>query len=179
MQSLEFRIDCDTSRTMKKDIPAPILLPRRRIQIPFPSYRYVPGRHPHPIKDPRGHMMDREPSFSISSSWKEDTQFLYAADLFDARFYWEAHENWEQCWHRSNGVHRSCLQGLIQLSAAILKHHMGSERARDRLFRSAQEKLGDAPRIGCSFKGVLQQTKAFFEGGEWPILGEDFPRLME
>ena len=161
---------------MKQKIPSPSVFFSRRVKISFPPYRYVPGLHPHPIKHPKGHMYEGSSLFQRGEGWEEDERFLYGADLFDGRFYWEAHENWEHCWHRAEGSYKICIQGLIQVSAAILKHHMGSVKPRDTLFDSASQKLKSSKDVNWCFLGLLRDTKEFFAGGNWPVLGREFPR---
>lgn len=47
----------------------PRLLPKR----PFPAYAYLPGRQPHPVRDPAGHSYQVEPGrwfgFRIINIW--------------------------------------------------------------------------------------------------------------
>lgn len=114
--------------------------------------------------------------FQTGSCWEEDEQFLYGADLFDGRFFWEAHENWEHCWHGAAGSYKICIQGLIQVSAGILKHHMGAKNPRDRLFEAASQKLQRAEDVDWCFARLIHDTKSFFDGGDWPVLGGEFPR---
>ena len=55
----------------------------------------------------------------------------YAADLFDHRYLWEAHEVWEAVWKDTpKGPEREHLQGLIQAAAYLLKRHMGHSAPR-------------------------------------------------
>ena len=161
---------------MKQNIPAPYLVFTRRVEVPFPAYRYVPGLNPHPMKHPLGHMVDGGHQFKRDKNWEHDEQFLYGADLFDGRYYWEAHENWEHCWHQAHGAHKKCIQGLIQVAAAILKHHMGSSKSRNILFESASKKLLYGKEVYWNFDRLLLDTKDFFSGADWPVLGTEFPR---
>ena len=161
---------------MKQNIPVPSMVFLRRVDFSFPAYRYVPGLHPHPIKHPQGHMTEAVHQFLIGDVWENDEQFLYGADLFDGRFYWEAHENWEHCWHRATGSYKKSIQGLIQVSASILKHHMGSVKSRDTLLLSASQKLQFSKDVNWCFDRLIQDTKDFFSGGDWPVLGREFPR---
>ena len=162
--------------TIRQKIPVPLQISQRRTDIDFPAYRYVPGMEPHPIRDSSGHLFWGSPKFVEGETWSCDTQFLYGADLFDARFFWEAHENWEHCWKRAHGAEKRCLQGLIQIAAAILKHHQKDSIPRDRLFAAAQEKLSHGIEIGWDFSQLLRDVLLFFHGGDWPLLGANFPR---
>ena len=161
---------------MKKyDIPPPHNPPRRRTEYPFPSYRYIPGKHPHPFRHPQGHGMTHKHFSAKEENW-ENKAALFAADLFDHCYWWEAHELWEQCWLRAHGIQKQCFQGLIQLSAALLKHHMGHVSARDRLFKRAKEKLYHAEEIGWKVGQTLRQSEQFFYGGEVPNLDAIFSK---
>lgn len=161
---------------MKQNIPTPTNAFARRVHTPLPSYRYVPGILPHPLRHPQGHLYHGGPVFEEGACWEEDERFLFGADLFDARFFWESHENWEHCWHRAKGQHKICIQGLIQVSASILKHHMKSWKPRDTLFSNACRKLAHSDAVQWDFTQLLHDTQLFFEGGNWPLLGREFPR---
>ena len=156
------------------DIPAPQAPPQRRTAYLFPSYRYIPGRHPHPFRHPQGHQLTHQSFCAAEGADWERQAFLFAADLFDHCFWWEAHELWGHCWLRAKGQQKQCIQGLIQLSASLLKHHMGHIRARDRLFTRAKEKLHDSEAIGWTLKKTLQQSEQFFYGGDAPNLDAFF-----
>src|SRR5262245_34205362 len=115
---------------------------------PLPPYSYVPGLSPHPTSDPRGHSYGQhEPPASLldESSYRTNAAYLYAIDLFNHGFYWEAHEAWEALWHAAGrkGATADFLKGLIKLAAAGVKMREGrsagvrqhAERAAE-LFRS-------------------------------------------
>jgi uncharacterized protein len=92
-------------------------------EMPFPAYAFVPGRHPHPMTDSRGHSFQRplilpdplEPEAAFASS-----EFRFAIDLFNSGYYWEAHEAWEQLWVAAGrtGVVADLLKALIKFAAA-------------------------------------------------------------
>jgi hypothetical protein len=93
---------------------------------PFPPYTYVPGRSPHPVSDPTGHMHGHEPQQPPPldpAHWKQSQVYLYGIDLFNHGFYWEAHEAWESLWHAAGrrGDVANFLKGLIKLAAAGVK----------------------------------------------------------
>lgn len=105
------------------------MLPDRRFASwPFPAYAHIPGITPHPHSDPRGHRHpapDAEPS--DPSSWHFCPAYLHGIDLFDAGYFWEAHEAWEQLWHAvgRRGPDAEFVKGLIQLAVAGVKHLQG------------------------------------------------------
>lgn len=101
----------------------------------LPPYTHIPGVTPHPIRDPAGHSYEAPKSLAeilISPPVREaltsenlplQPEFLWAVQLFNAGYYWEAHEAWESLWHRAgrSGVLADYLKGLIKLAAAGVK----------------------------------------------------------
>ncbi|MFT4977504.1 MAG: hypothetical protein ACI8S6_003409 [Myxococcota bacterium] len=161
---------------MSRPLPPPMEPLARRTALDLPQYRYVPGLNPHPFRHHDGH------SYTDGSAPPEDPEqlpmmWLYGCDLFDHRFYWEAHEAWEACWHHAPpGPRRELLQGLIQAAAAILKRHMGHERAAARLLAAAAVRLqAAAAQSGGRLDGLdIAATQAAvadsFAAGDWPLL---------
>src|SRR6059058_3393109 len=105
-------------------------VPRYCPERPLPPYGYVPGLNPHPLSDPRGHSFGvraesaealEEPTF------RDNATYLYAIDLFNHGFFWEAHEAWEALWHAAGRKGRTAdfLKGLIKLAAAGVKAREG------------------------------------------------------
>lgn len=99
----------------------------------LPPYAYVPGQHPHPVRDPRGHSFglrpeDQEPP--DPQRWRACGNYLYGIDLFNRGYYWEAHEVWEGLWTACGrrGAAGAFFQGLIALAAAGLKVRLGNVR---------------------------------------------------
>src|SRR5690348_12086299 len=103
-------------------------MPPARLEpdLPLPPYAYVPGRAPHPVSDPAGHLHGRPPERPAPIDpprWQESRAYRHGVDLFNCGFYWEAHEVWEGLWHAAGraGVTADFLKGLIQLAAAGVK----------------------------------------------------------
>ena len=96
----------------------------------FPAYAFVPGQHPHPRSDARGHSYNC-PSHVLAPLKPEHPEqsidFCFAIDLFNAGYYWEAHEVWEGLWitHGRVGVVANFLKALIKLAAAGVKAREG------------------------------------------------------
>lgn len=111
---------------------------------PFPPYTYVPGKSAHPIRDPAGHSFARAEPVVASfdpSRWDRCPTYLFGIDLFNAKFYWESHEQWEAVWHavgRSGDV-ADFLKGLIKLSAAGVKSLEGRPIGVSRHLRRAAD----------------------------------------
>ena len=132
--------------------------PRYAPAIGFPPYSYVPGHDvPHPVNDPAGHLYAaREPVHQLpidAATLTDNTRWLHALDLFNAGFYWEAHETWEGFWHAfgRTSPEAKFIQGLIHLAAACVKIREGKPVGVSRHTKRARELLGDlnlAPAAG-------------------------------
>ena len=144
---------------------------RRYSRTPFPPYRYIPGRSPHPTRDPAGHSFgtDRPVQASVDlQDWPRCEPYLYGIDLFNHGFWWEAHEAWEQCWIAAGKTTETGLfmQGLIQVAAALLKQHQGHTGAARRLAREGLEKfpLRHDPLLGIDTAGFKTALGNYFSG---------------
>jgi predicted metal-dependent hydrolase len=84
----------------------------------FPPYAFVPGLFPHPESDPLGH------HHTHPIAVPNERRFDRAVLLFDAGYYWEAHEMWESLWHEypRQASEALFLKGLIRLAACGVKH---------------------------------------------------------
>ncbi|MDA1252429.1 MAG: DUF309 domain-containing protein, partial [Planctomycetota bacterium] len=89
-----------------------------------------PGMHPHPIREKDGHSFGVEMTVAEFDAdlWRDCPEFLFGIDLFNAGFYWEAHESWEAVWIAAGrrGVLADFLKGLIKLAAAGVKAREGN-----------------------------------------------------
>ena len=97
----------------------------------FPPYTYVPGgRWPHPSASPEGHSrhVRQIPAAAIADgNWSASPAYLRGLALFNAGYYWEAHEAWESLWHAHGrrGAVAMVIQALIKLAAAGVKVREG------------------------------------------------------
>ena len=100
--------------------------------------------------------------------------FLYGIDLFNHQFYWEAHETFEQIWHQTNkkSSKRIFIQGLIQLSVALLKQTEGNLDSTKHLFEASLKKLHQHPSSLLEIENVLKTAKAFInqESDSFPTI---------
>jgi len=104
----------------------------------FPPYRYVPGKAPHPFAHKEGWGFGRErpvPPYHPPERWQKSRAYLFGCDLFNAAYWWEAHETWEELWHVAkprSPAWDHLLKGLIQLAACSLNRerevHGGASR---------------------------------------------------
>ncbi len=127
---------------MAEKDPVPRLAPGRAL----PPYAFVPGRTPHPRRDPRGHAYGRTdpaPRPLDPDRWADSPAYLHGLDLFNRGFYWEAHEAWESLWIASGrtGAVAEFLRGLIRLAAAGVKTAAGSPGGRRRHLEGAAARL--------------------------------------
>lgn len=112
--------------------------------VPFPPYAFIPGQQPHPVTDSRGHSFGKphsDPEPLDPSRPGRSTLFLTAIDLFNAGYYWEAHEVWEGLWIKAGrqGELADFLKGLIKLAAAGVKVREGQIVGVERHARRALE----------------------------------------
>ena len=108
---------------------------------PFPDYAFVPGGPwPHPNRV-RGEVAEEPPG---------EGRLARGLALFDAGYYWEAHEVWEAAWHRAgrHGPEADFYKGLIKLAAAGVKVREGQPHGVVTHARRAGEAFGRARDAG-------------------------------
>jgi len=162
--------------------------PRYAPDRPLPPYAYVPGgERPHPTQHPDGHSRRSEPArpaeYLPAARWRENGDYLYGVDLYNAGFLWEAHEVWEGLWHRAkhDPVQADLLQGLIQCAAAALKVPMDQPGGLAKLARIGSERLervarrGGADYMGLDLLGFVRAFRAFAASG--PTSADQRPPL--
>ena len=137
---------------------------------PFPPYSFVPGRSPHPVSDPAGHsfgLRPGQPADLEPERWAANETYLYGIDLFNAGYYWEAHEQWEGLWHACGrrGPAATLLKALIQLAVAGVKVCEGrpegvrahARRAAELLEQVSRHVMGERY-LGLDLAPVRQQA---------------------
>ncbi len=91
----------------------------------WPPYAFVPGGPwPHPTRSAEGHSFGQNhPSLTKDDHHARSAVFQRGLALFQAGYYWEAHESWESLWHAEGrtGASADVLRGLIKLAAAGVK----------------------------------------------------------
>ncbi len=135
----------------------------------FPPYAFVPGGPwPHPTRTPDGHSFlkkdDPKPQPIDPTSWQESRTYRRGIELFNAGYYWEAHEEWEGLWHSlgRKGPIADLIKALIKLGAAGVKIREGQSKGASthaqraaKLFESVQVDLG--PRaLGLDLPGLAR-----------------------
>ena len=98
----------------------------------LPPYAFFPGGPwPHPMRTAAGHSFDhkhRPPPPPIDpADWQSSSEYLLGFRLWNAGYYWEAHETWEGLWHahQRRGPIADLLKALIKLAAAGVKVREG------------------------------------------------------
>ncbi|MCI0400820.1 MAG: DUF309 domain-containing protein [Gammaproteobacteria bacterium] len=154
--------------------------PSRYTDRAFPSYRFVPGKTPHPTRDPNGHSYNKSPPslppFNVED-WYACEEYLYGIDLFNYGYWWEAHEALEAVWMAAGRRTEAglFLQGLIQIAAANLKWFQGFH---DVAMHVAAEGLEKMMQINGIFLGIdvaafSNAVKSYFSGeNEMPVIIE-------
>ena len=117
---------------------------------PFPMYRFIPGRTPHPRRRPQGHSLgipEPRPSIFPEGGWSGSEDYLYAIDLYNFAYWWESHEVFEGLWHvfGRDTQAGNFFQALIQFAAANLKQVLGHERAVTNLVQRGLTRLASIP----------------------------------
>jgi len=156
---------------------------------PFPRYTHTPGETPHPVKSPEGHSYGiRETAVPPlePAHWSQSGAYLYAVDLFNHGYYWEAHESWEGLWHAAGrrGIVADFLQGLIKLAAAGVKVRQGNQagvqthcRRAAALFQKVKQ-AGDGDRFaGVDLAQLLDRARTASE--RVPESGGSSPQAPE
>ncbi len=155
---------------MDQPIPPDPSWPRYSAR-PFPPYRYVPGRSPHPKQSPQGHAYgkpEEHPPAADPARFRESPTYLYAVDLYNHAYWWECHEAFEGLWLAAGRTPPpgQFLQGIIQIAAANLKRFMGKDEIARKL---ADEGLARMKAVSGVYMGVdvevfARETREYFEG---------------
>jgi hypothetical protein len=126
-----------------------MLPPRQLPQKRLPPYAYLPGKNPHPVRDPAGHSYHVEPIPVAAEVSLSSDAFLWGLDLFNHGYYWEAHEEWESLWQVADrdGPLRVLFKGLILLSAAGVKIRERKKAAAQRHAKRAAAQLRQLTKV--------------------------------
>jgi len=136
-----------------------------------PAYRFVPGLNPHPFRHPEGHSYTDGSAPSLDTT--DPNAYLWGIDLFNHRYWWEAHEVWEGQWHQSpDRDTRDHLQSLIQASAYLLKQHLGHTAAAVLLLAAIEQRnRALIDRVGETYNGLnLAEWVQTLQKQPYPLL---------
>ncbi len=134
----------------------------RHTNFPFPAYNYVSGISVHPKKQNMRHLPELPKDKELFSedkelfsedNWQKSERYLYAVDLFNFDYFWEAHEVLESLWiecGRTSDI-AFFLQGMIQISAAMLKLKQGNRVGARQLYEKAKFKFSHSSGLNLGF----------------------------
>jgi len=112
----------------------------------------------------------------------EEELFARGIELFNTRYFFEAHEAWEEIWLHTAPPEKTFLQGLIQVTAAF--HHLQRDNplGTTLLLQAALMRLDRYPEsFGGIFVGLLRhdirERLLMLEAGE-PVSRLDSPRIQ-
>ncbi|WP_282605101.1 DUF309 domain-containing protein [Pelagibius sp. Alg239-R121] len=127
----------------------------------LPKCPHRPGTGTTPEAAVLGKAKAASPDVIRAEDWPDNIPYRYGWSLFEAGFYWEAHEVWESVWRasRPNSVERLFLKMAIQMSNACLKRAMGKDKA--------------TRRLTLEISRLLEELKAVLGGGERSYMGVD------
>ncbi len=156
--------------TLPQPLPADPAWPRYSPR-PFPTYRFVPGLTPHPLRDPEGHSYCHpapRPLPVLPEQWRSAPTYLFGIDCYNFAYWWESHEVLEELWHAVGHATEQgqFLQGLIQLAAAWLHRFRGDETAAARQARAGLARLAGIPSpfMGVDVRRLEADALDYLEG---------------
>jgi hypothetical protein len=117
-----------------------------------------------------------------------DPPWLFGVDLFNQRYFWEAHEVWEPLW---KGLDKAeppgmLIQGLMQCAGGLLKVQAGEIEGVAAFWGQAEVRLGKVQQVtpelwGLKTKRVFKELSAYFgpavKEGALPSLERGVPTL--
>jgi len=99
-----------------------------------------------PRKKPMPQVKERQPNPSAAAAPDHEPDlFAHGVELFNTRYFFEAHEAWEEIWLHTEPPEKTFLQGLIQVTAAFHHHSRENLRGTKSLLRAGLIKLEDFP----------------------------------
>ena len=162
---------------------------------PFPPYRFIPGRNPHPTENPQGHSYGK-PEDTVEplslDHWSQNETYLHGIDLYNHQYWWEAHEAWESLWKRDskNALTKEFLQGLIKTSAAFIKWESKTPRGIKLHYQAAIAHFKNVVEkypvyMGIDLRAHIDRLTQCFESvlnvpasGLWPKSSKNYPVIQ-
>jgi predicted metal-dependent hydrolase len=104
--------------------------------------------------------------------------FARGIEFFNTRYFFEAHEAWEEIWLHTEPPEKTFLQGLIQVTAAFHHHSRENLRGTKSLLRAGLLKLEDFPshHRGLNIEKLREVSRRWLaaldraENNSWPAL---------
>ncbi len=102
--------------------------------------------------------------------------------LFNAKLFFEAHEEWEILWLKSEGKEKLFLQGLIQLAAAFHHFQSNNSKGAQSLLEEGEIKIKNfgESHHGLNLKALhatITAWKRFFQNTTQGAESPSFPQL--
>jgi hypothetical protein len=87
--------------------------------------------------------VEMRPALPPANAWHCEAGHLHAIDLFNYKYWWEAHEAWESYWHSApvGTAEHHALKALIQSAAVLLKLELGDPNTAATLRSNALQNL--------------------------------------
>ena len=136
--------------------------------LPLPSSKHIPGQTERPDMELLEKIAGRALAPTLDQSAPDNPAWNYGIRLFNAGYYWEAHEVLEAVWMNAlpNSRERYLVQGVIHVANARLKLKMAQPRATGRLYQLAQECFADAfASRSTPLMGISPATALAIAGG--------------
>lgn len=157
------------------------MLPRNRWALLLCRVMSAKSKSGRPGRIPRKKLLGKPkpaPNFSETKSHRQEELFARGVELFNTRYFFEAHEAWEEIWLHTAPPEKTFLQGLIQVTAAFHHHSRENLRGTKSLLRAGLLKLEDFPphHRGLNvekLRKVARQWLAALDNAEnvsWPAL---------
>lgn len=139
---------------------------------PLPAHAHIPGSGSEPDMAPLQRVKRTCPKRIDPEAWSDIVAYRYGWSLFNAGFFWEAHEIWEAVWLACapNSRERDLLRALIQIANGRLKRTMKKDMASARLFAEADHLLAEVagpestmplPLMGVDIGGLRHSLLTF------------------
>jgi len=137
----------------------------------LPAFAHVPGMNERPQEGFLDHVIVLADDVTKSETAYQNICWLFGIRLFNAQFYWEAHEVWEVVWLNAppNSLEKRYVQSVIHLTNAALKQKMARPGAVKRLAKLALDCISvidhDQSTIimGLAFKDIEDAANLLLE----------------
>lgn len=152
----------------------------RYTQIALPIGRFLPGSR-NPGERPRDHAPLSPDWPGDPARWRESLDYVYGCDLFNARFWWEAHESWEVAWKQfpNDCPAKPAVQMMIQTAAAVIKKEIGNQTGVTTLLARIEAQRGTLSLslpashhcMGLDVMAWCDEARRYLEGGsDYPFI---------
>jgi len=100
-----------------------------------------------------------------NNAWTNSKLYLYSIDLFNHQYWWETHEVLEKLWIETTEEPKlhNFLQGLILISAALLKKCEDSPIPAIKLYKKSIDKIniGQKNYLGINVESFIKSVESY------------------